>query len=153
MGNSVNLNVPDSTPFAVIRWYKGSRDNIILEFISRTRRTTFYNEYCSGTSPCTESDKGGPSPFGDFTIYSLIVNDTDYYYYNIVPTNGPVDPGYHYEIYLDVKGRCIFLQCLTSYKTFHKFIYLCSQVYHRVKFATFFEVITDTIFGRAIYNA
>ena len=47
--------------------------------------------------------------------------------------------------------RCIsmskvgaFLQCLTSYKTSHKFIYLSSHAYRCAKFATFFEVITHT---------
>ena len=46
-----------------------------------------------------------PSPFGDLTIYSLITDDTDHYYYNIEPANGPIDPGNQYEIYLDVKGE------------------------------------------------
>ena len=125
MGNSVNLNVPGSMPFSVITWYKGSRDHPILQYISRARRTTFYNEYCSGASPCTESDKGGPSPFGDLTIYSLIADDTDYYYFNIMPTNGPLDPGFHYEMYLDVKGRCIFCNALHHTKhLINLFIYV-----------------------------
>ena len=104
-GDSVNLNKPERAPFSVITWYKGSRDNPILEFTLRTRRRVFYNEYCSGGGNCTVSEKGGPSPFGDLTIYSLVLDDTDHYYYNIKPGDGPIDPGNQYEIYLDVSGE------------------------------------------------
>ena len=102
----MNLNKPEpaGAAFSVITWYKGSRDNPILEYTSRIRHTIFYKEYCSSGGNCTESDKGGASPFGDLTIYSLISVDTDYYYYNIEPANGPVDPGNQYEIYLHVEG-------------------------------------------------
>ena len=105
VGDSLIVNVPGFVAFTKITWYKGSRDNPILEHTSNPRETVYYDEYCpSGTGNCTVSNKGRPSPYGDITIFYLALEDTGYYYYNIEPLGSNVDAGDQYEVYVDAKG-------------------------------------------------
>ena len=66
----------------------------------------YYNDYCSGSSPCDTSTKGELNiSTGEFTIYNVEFTDDDYYYYDFYIDGGSPDTGHKYEINVIVYGK------------------------------------------------
>ena len=69
----------------------------------------YYNDYCSGSSPCETSTKGELNiDTGEFTIHNVELSDDDYYYYYFYG-DGLSDTGNKYEIKLTVSGKRHYL--------------------------------------------
>ena len=66
----------------------------------------YYNEYCSGSSPCETSDKGElNTTTGGFTIFNAQFTDTDYYYYTFYISAEEPNTGTKYEINLHIGSK------------------------------------------------
>ena len=87
-----------------IDWYKGatgsSNHRIVFVHPDLTGgQPLYYNDYCSGISPCVTSTKGHlNTTTGEFTIYNVEMTDYDYYYYDFYIDRGSSDTGHKYEI-------------------------------------------------------
>ena len=98
-------------PYEEITWYKGSTgyssNRIVLVHPDITGgQPLYYNDYCSGMSPCETSSKGELNiTTGELTIYSIELTDVDYYYYSFYIEGGTADTGHKYEINLSVSGK------------------------------------------------
>ena len=94
-----------------IAWYKGSTggSNYRIVFVHPSAtggQPLYYNDYCSGSSPCDTSTKGElNTTTGELTIYQVEFSDDDYYYYNFYIDGGSPDTGHKYEINLIVNGK------------------------------------------------
>ena len=107
-GKPVGLNFtdPDSGgPYEEITWYKGksrrSRDKIVS---LAEGKPSYYNEYCSGISPCNTSRKGQlNTTTGELTIYEVESSDVAYYFYDFIGASR--DTGRKCEINLTVSGK------------------------------------------------
>ena len=94
-----------------IFWYKertGSSNYRIVFLHSDIAegKPLYYNDYCSGSSPCDSSSKGTINPTtGIFTIYNAQIYDEGFYYYRFYIRNGSPNTGYKYEITLEVYGE------------------------------------------------
>ena len=88
-----------------ITWYKGtnrsSKDKIVSLAGGKLR---YYNDYCSGISPCNTSRKGQlNTTTGELTIYQVESSDVTYYFYNFMGSSH--DTGGKYEINLKIPGK------------------------------------------------
>ena len=69
----------------------------------------YYNEFCSGSSPCSTSSKVELKvDTGELTIYSVNISDEGFYYYYFYGEHGTPDTGYKYEIDMEVYGQFMF---------------------------------------------
>ena len=110
----LNFTEPGSGgSYEEITWYKdqtgGSQYRIVFVHSSATGgEPNYYDEYCSGTSPCDTSSKVELNvDTGELTIYSVNISDQGFYYYYFY--DGTVDTGNKYEIHMEVYGRVIKL--------------------------------------------
>ena len=98
-------------PYEEITWSKdgtGSTDYriVFLRLIYNNGEPRYYNEYCSGSSPCDTSSKGQLDfDTGELTIYKVHPTDSGFYYYEFFIPEGSVDTGHKYEINLEVYGK------------------------------------------------
>ena len=68
----------------------------------------YYNEFCSGSSPCNTSSKGVLNiTTGELTIYSVKISNEGFYYYQFYIERGTPDTGRNYEIDREVNGEFI----------------------------------------------
>ena len=111
----LNFTEPGSGgPYDEITWYKnqtGNSDSRIVSVYSSTAggEPRYYNEYCSGTSPCETSSKGELNvDTGELTIYSVNISDEGFYYYKFYIKDGSTDTGLKYEIDMEVCGGSVF---------------------------------------------
>ena len=94
-----------------ITWYKGATGSsnyriVFLHSSATGGEPKYYNDYCSGSSPCDTSTKGELNiTTGEFTIYNVEFTDDDYYYYDFYIDGGSPDTGHKYEINLIVYGK------------------------------------------------
>ena len=101
-----------------ITWYKDQTGNsqyrIVFVHPSATGgEPQYYNDYCSGTSPCDTSSKGQLNvTTGEFTIYSVAISDEGFYYYDFYIDGGTADTGNKYEIHMEVYGRLTKFQLI-----------------------------------------
>ena len=73
----------------------------------------YYNEFCSGSSPCDASSKGDLNvTTGELTIYSVAVSDEGFYYYNFYIGGGSASTGHKYEIHMEVYGKVTKFQLI-----------------------------------------
>ena len=97
-----------------IAWYKGatgsSDTRIVFVDPSATQgKPRYYNEYCSGSSPCESSEKFELDlNTGSLTINKVQLSDEDYYYYEFYIDGGRADTGHKYEIQLRVYRKCFY---------------------------------------------
>ena len=97
-------------PYEKIVWYKGTTNGSgRIVFVNNSvpeGQPLYYNDYCSGRSPCETSSKGELNPAtGEFVIHSVDLTDDDYYYYDFYVDGGSSDTGLKYEINLTVSGK------------------------------------------------
>ena len=94
-----------------ITWYKdqtGSSEYriVYLRPFVNEGKPLYYNEFCSGSSPCETSSKGELNvDTGEMTIYSVNISDEGFYYYFFYRSSGTADTGNKYEIYSEVYGK------------------------------------------------
>ena len=104
-------------PYKEIVWYKGatggSNYRIVFVHPSATGgQPLYYNDYCSGSSPCDTSTKGELNiDTGEFTIHSVELTDGDYYYYDFYINGGSPGIGHKFEIDLIVSGKRHYFNC------------------------------------------
>ena len=68
----------------------------------------YYNEFCSGSSPCNTSSKGVLNiTTEELTIYSVNISSEGFYYYYF-HIDGTPDTGHKYEIIMEVYGEFMF---------------------------------------------
>ena len=98
-------------PYADITWYKdqtGSSDYRIVFLRPSVNGGVplYYDEFCSGSSPCNTSSKGKLNvDTGELTIYSVNITDEGFYYYDFYIEDGRVDTGVKYEIDVEIYGK------------------------------------------------
>ena len=91
-----------------ITWYKGGTGSskyriVFLHPVATEGEPRYYNDFCSGSSPCDTSSKGELNvTTGELTIYSVNVSDNGFYYYDFYIDGGTADTGHKYEIELEV---------------------------------------------------
>ena len=111
---ALNFEQPGSGgPYEEITWYKngtgGSQYRIVLfnpHIVGE--EPLYYNEFCSGSSPCETSSKGELNvDAGELTIYSVTISDEGFYYYFFYVASGTADTGHKYEIDMEVYGNSI----------------------------------------------
>ena len=94
-----------------ITWYKGATGStdhriVFVHPVATGGQPWYYNDYCSGSSPCDTSTKGElNTTTGEFTIHSVELADDDYYYYYFYINGGSFDTGRKFEINLTVSGK------------------------------------------------
>ena len=94
-----------------ITWYKDGIDNtdyriVFLRPTVNNGDPYYYNDYCSGSSPCDSSSKGKLNvDTGDFTVYKAALPDAGFYYYDFFINGGAPNTGDKYQICLDVYGK------------------------------------------------
>ena len=96
-----------------ITWYKGATSsNTRIVFVhpsAKEGKPRYYNEYCSGSSPCESSEKGELNvDTGSLTINKVQISDENYYYYDFYIDGGTPDTGHKYEIHLGVYGKYFY---------------------------------------------
>ena len=95
-----------------ISWYEnqtGSPDHriVFLHQIVTEGKPLYYNEFCSGSSPCDTSSKVELNvDSGDLTIYNVTISDQGFYYYYFY-MDGNVNTGHKYEIHVEIYGNSI----------------------------------------------
>ena len=112
-GSTIKLAVsqPGSGgPYEEIAWYKGTQysdGRIVLVHPDATDGRPFYfNDYCSGSSPCGTSKKARLNvTTGELIIFETQLSDADYYYYRFYINGGSPNTGSKYVINLDVNGK------------------------------------------------
>ena len=98
-------------PYEDITWSKGGTSSIdyrivFLKPAVNIGEPLYYNDYCSGASPCGTSGKGQlNTDTGDFTIHKVSLTDSGFYYYNFFIDNGTSNTGIKYEIDVEVYGK------------------------------------------------
>ena len=98
-------------PYEEITWYKEATGSstyriVFLRPSVNGGRPQYYNDYCSGSSPCSTSTKGELSvATGELTIYQVEFSDDDYYYYDFYIDGGSANTGDKYEKNLIVYGK------------------------------------------------
>ena len=109
---ALNLSEPGSGgSYDEITWFKDQTASIQYRIVFVHPSATggeplYYNDYCSGTSPCDTSNKGKLNVnTGEFTIYSMAISDEGFYYYQFYIDGGPADTGYKYETEIEVYGK------------------------------------------------
>ena len=71
----------------------------------------YYNEFCSGSSPCNISIKVELNiATGDLTIYNINLSDEGFYYYYFYMEGGIANTGSKYEIDMEVYGKSIHIE-------------------------------------------
>ena len=110
----VILNFPEpgsGGPYEEIIWSKDQTGNsqyriAFVHPVATGGEPLYYNEFCSGSSPCETSSKGELNvDTGELTIYSVGYSDEGFYYYNFYINGGSADTGHKYEIELEVYGK------------------------------------------------
>ena len=97
-----------------ITWYKnrtGSSQHriVFLNPSSTGGEPWYYNDYCSGSSPCETSSKAELNVnTGEFTIFSVNVSTEGFYYYYFYIDGGTGSTGHKYEIIMEVYGEFMF---------------------------------------------
>ena len=112
-GSDVSLQFKDRSggPYEEIEWYKRStgdsnRQIVFVHPNLNRGQPLYYNDYCSGNSPCKTSSKGELNiTTGELTIHNVKLTDDDYYYYFFHTEGETVDTGHKYEINLTVSGK------------------------------------------------
>ena len=97
-------------PYEEITWYKqgtgSSNYRMVFLHPATEGKPRYYNDYCSGRSPCVTSSEGElNSNTGTFTIFNVQIHDEGFYYYRFYIGNGSPDTGHKYEITLKVYGE------------------------------------------------
>ena len=106
-------------PFTDMAWYKdqtGSSEYRIVFLKPSVNRgkPQYYNDYCSGASPCDTSSKGELNvDTGELTIYSVNISDEGFYYYYFY--GGSSDTGHKYEIHTEVYGKLTKFQLINTH--------------------------------------
>ena len=94
-----------------ITWYKDQTESsqyrlVFVHPAATGGEPLYYNEFCSGSSPCETSSKGELNvDTGDLTIYSVNTSDEGFYYYDFYIDGGTADTGHKYEINMEVYGK------------------------------------------------
>ena len=107
----LNFTEPGSGgPYEEIEWYKDRTGDIYYKIVfvhpHRTGEPLYYNEFCSGSSPCETSSKGELNvDTGELTIYSVNSSDDGFYYYDFFIDGGTANTGHKYEIDMEVYGK------------------------------------------------
>ena len=110
----VILNYPEpgsGGSYEEITWYKDQTGNsqyriVFLRPSINGGEPLYYNEFCSGSSPCNTSSKGELNvDTGELTIYSVAISDERFYYYDFYINGGTPNTGNKYEIELEVYGK------------------------------------------------
>ena len=96
--------------YKTLTWYRPNRDQKIVEFVSDGGdggTLEYYGDFCVWNPSCPSSDKGELNTNnGALTIYSLSLEDEDFYYYSFTSFDARVnDTGIKYEIYVEVHGK------------------------------------------------
>ena len=97
-----------------ITWYKeqtiSSAYRLVFVHPAATAgEPLYYNEYCSGSSPCDSSEKVELNvDTGSLTINKVQISDENYYYYDFYIGGGMPDTGHKYEIHLGVYGKYFY---------------------------------------------
>ena len=120
-GSEVSLQFTDpgsGGPYEEIVWYKGTTNSSgRIAFVNNSvteEQILYYNDYCSGSSPCNSSTKGELNiSTGEFTIYSVELTDDNYYYYGFYIEGGSANTGLKYEINLTVSGKHLIFTVLS----------------------------------------
>ena len=102
-GEQIILNISEPK-FWSIGWFYGS---CMIANYNRVNNTVYYGQYCPEPNEeschCLNSSKGElDSITGSLTIYSAVLSDENFYFYNF--TLYP-DRGNHSVIYLEVHGK------------------------------------------------
>ena len=99
-----------------ITWYKDqtwSSAYRIVYLLDLGEQPKYYNEYCSGSSPCDTSSKGELNvDTGELTIYSVAISDEGFYYYYFYINDGSANTGHKYEIHMEVYGKVTKFQLI-----------------------------------------
>ena len=108
----LNFSKPGSGgPYEDITWYKYQTGNsqyriVFVHPSATTGESWYYNEFCSGSSPCETSRKGELNVVtGKLTIYNVNISDEGFYYYDFYIEGGAPNTGHKYEIELEVNGK------------------------------------------------
>ena len=97
-----------------IEWSKGATGSSFTRIVFVRPAVTageplYYNEYCSGSSPCNLSEKVELNvDTGSITINKVQISDEDFYYYHFYIDGGTADTGHKYEIRLEVHGKYFY---------------------------------------------
>ena len=97
-----------------IKWYKGQTGSsayrlVFVHSYVNGGEPKYYNEYCSGSSPCYSSEKVELNvDTGNITINKVQLSDEGYYYYKFYINGGVSDTGHKYEIRLEVHGKYFY---------------------------------------------
>ena len=108
-------------PFTNMAWYKdqtwSSEYRIAWVYLSVTGPDPYYfNEYCTGSSPCKTSSKVELNvDTGELTIYSIAISDEGFYYYYFFIDDGSPDTGHKYEIHTEVYGKLTKFQLINTH--------------------------------------
>ena len=110
----LNFTEPGSGgSYEEITWYKDKTGSVNYRIVFLHPTTGgepwYYNEFCSGSSPCETSSKVELNvDTGELTIYSVNVSDEGFYYYAFyIGHNGTPDTGHKYEIDMRIYGKLL----------------------------------------------
>ena len=133
----LNFTEPGSGgPYEEITWYKDqtgrSQYRIVFLHSSATGgEPQYYNEFCSGSSPCETSSKGELNVnTGELTIYSVAISDEGFYYYDFYIDGGTADTGHKYEIHTKVSGELTKIQLINTNLNVQNYIW--STWFHHI---------------------
>ena len=107
----LNFGEPGSGgPYEEITWSKdgtGSIGRIVFFYPDLIGgEPLYYNEFCSGSSPCETSSEGELNvDTGELTIHSVTISDEGFYYYYFYIDGGSANTGHKYEIHLELYGK------------------------------------------------
>ena len=112
----LNFTEPGSGgPYEEITWYNdqtgSSRYRIVKVHPATEGEPKYYNEFCSGSSPCNISIKVELNiAIGDLTIYNINLSDEGFYYYYFYMEGGIANTGSKYETDMEVYGKSIHIE-------------------------------------------
>ena len=127
----LNITEPGSGGrYEEITWYKdqtgrGQYRIVFLHVDVTAGEPKYYNDFCSGISPCDTSTKVELNvDTGELTIFSVNISDEGFYYYKFYIDGGSADTGYKYEIHTKVSGKVTKIQLINIRLNFKKCIWL-----------------------------
>ena len=109
----LNFTEPGSGgSYTEITWYKNQTVGLEYRIVFVHPTATggeplYYNEFCSGSSPCETSSKGQLNvDTGNLTICNVTISDEGfYYYYFYMGIGSTTDTGHKYEIDMKIYGN------------------------------------------------
>ena len=109
-----------------IAWYKNRTGSVNYRIVFVHETVTggeplYYNEFCSGSSPCDTSSKVELNvDTGDLTIGNVTISAEGFYYYDFFVVNSTPNTGYKYEIDMRIYGKLLlsFLKTMSLFTTF-----------------------------------